>query len=375
MARNELDRLRRALADVDREILSRVAERQALASEIGRVKRGLGRPARDYAQEKEVLQRAAEHARALGVSPDLAGEVFAALIRSSLTVQEQDGVAARGRGDGRRVLVIGGAGRMGQWFARFLTSQGFVTEIADPAGPVEGYRCIPDWRASPMDHDVVIVAAQLRPARGILLELARRPPRGLVFDIGSLKSPLRDGLRALAAAGARVTSVHPMFGPATELLSGRHVIFVNVGVPGAVREARVLFDATSAIQVEMDLESHDRLIAHVLGLSHALNIAFVAALSESGEAAAELAQISSTTFDAQLAVASQVVHENPHLYWEIQALNDYRDLALGTLAAVMDRLRQAIAAGDEAAFVALMEQGRSYLEGREQQGASPGRPA
>jgi chorismate mutase/prephenate dehydrogenase len=372
MTQSALDRLRRALADIDREILSHVARRQALASEIGRAKRGLGRPTRDFAQEKEVLERAAEQARTLGVSPELAERIFAALIRSSLTVQEQDGVAAGGRGDGRRVLVIGGAGRMGRWFVRFLGSQGFVIEIADPAGPVEGCRSIPDWRTSPLDHDVVIVAAQLRPTREILLELAQRPPRGLVFDIGSLKSPLRDALRGLAAAGARVTSIHPMFGPGAELLTGRHVIFVDVGVPEAVREARALFDATMAIQVEMDLESHDRLIAHVLGLSHALSIAFVAALSESGEAAAELAQISSTTFDAQLAVASQVVHENPRLYWEIQALNDYRDLALGTLAAVLERLRRAIDAGDEQAFVALMEQGRSYLDGR--QAPPPHRP-
>ena len=54
-------------------------------------------------------------------------------------------------------------------------------------------------------------------------------PRGLVFDLGSLKTPLRAGLEALVKAGCRVTSVHPMFGPDTELLSGRHVIFIDLG--------------------------------------------------------------------------------------------------------------------------------------------------
>ena len=39
----------------------------------------------------------------------------------------------------------------------------------------------------------------------------------------------RDAFEALVPAGVRVTSVHPMFGPDTELLSGRHVIFVDVG--------------------------------------------------------------------------------------------------------------------------------------------------
>ena len=96
-----------------------------------------------------------------------------------------------------------------------------------------------------------------------------------------------------------------MFGPDTELLSGRHVIFVDLGVPEATAAARALFEPTMATLVEMDLESHDRLIAYVLGLSHALNIAFFTALAESGEAAPQLATLSSTTFDAQLGVAAQ----------------------------------------------------------------------
>ena len=212
MASSELDRLRQELGDLDREVLSLVARRRELASEIGRFKRRAGRPTRDYAQEKEVLERGRRAAAQLGVPPELAESMLSMLIESSLTVQEQEGVADSGHGGGRRVLVIGGAGIMGRWFARFLASQGFEVEIADPAGPVPGFACIRDWHASALDHDIVIVAAQLRPTRDILLELARRPPRGLVFDIGSLKSPLRDGLLALASAGARATGAGEMLG-------------------------------------------------------------------------------------------------------------------------------------------------------------------
>jgi chorismate mutase/prephenate dehydrogenase len=190
------------------------------------------------------------------------------------------------------------------------------------------------------------------------------PPSGVVFDVGSLKSPLRDGLRALAAAGGRVTSVHPMFGPDTELLSGRHVIFVDVGDAAATASARELFASTMATVVEMDLESHDRLIAYVLGLSHALNIAFFTALADSGEAAPRLATLSSTTFDAQLKVAANVAHENPDLYFEIQRLNDYGTESLAALLLAVERLRSVVRAGDSAGFRALMERGRAYLESR-----------
>ena len=65
-------------------------------------------------------------------------------------------------------------------------------------------------------------------------------------------------------------------------------------------------------------------IAYVLGLSHALNIAFFTALADSGEAAPALAKLSSTTFDEQLAVARKVSDDNPSLYFEIQSFERIR---------------------------------------------------
>jgi len=360
----ELPDLRRELARIDHDLIALIAQRQSLASEIGEAKRRLGRPTRDFDQEREVLERARATATELGVSPDLAEQLVLSLIRSSLTVQEQEHVAAIGGGSGKRVLVIGGAGKMGRWISGFLQSQGYTVEVADPAGAITGFAHRYEWSESPLDHDMIVVAAPLRISNAILSGLAARRPAGVVFDVGSLKSPLRPGLTALAAAGVRVTSIHPMFGPGTELLSGRHVIFVDLGSPEATAAVRALFAPTMATTVDMDLESHDRLIAYVLGLSHALNIAFFTALTESGEAAPRLAGLSSTTFDAQLAIAGAVAEENPHLYFEIQSLNDYGADALGALAAAVERLRSVVRDQDEAGFAALMERGRAYLRGR-----------
>ena len=356
-----LDALRAELADLDRKILELVALRQDRVTEIGRLKRRSGLSTRDFRQEKEVVDRARRRATELGLGSDFAEQLLVLLIRSSLTAQEQDRVQTSGRGDGRRVLLIGGAGKMGRWLARFLASQGFAVEIADPAGAYGGFPHVSDWRDSSLDQDFIGVAAPLRQSSAILEQLAERRPSGIVFDIGSLKTPLRSGLHALVAAGTRVTSIHPMFGPDTELLSGLHVIFVDVGVPEATSRVEELFDSTMAIQVEMDLDSHDRMIAYILGLSHALNIAFFTTLAESGEEAPGLAKLSSTTFGAQLDVARTVASENPSLYFEIQSLNEYGDQALATLQSAIERLRTAVESGDEAGFTDLMKRGEAYL--------------
>jgi chorismate mutase/prephenate dehydrogenase len=299
-----------------------------------------------------------------GVSPELAEQLLRLLIRSSLTTQEHASVVARGAGSGRRALVIGGAGKMGHWFVGFLASQGFSVEVADPAPVDAAAGRVADWHSTDLKHDFIVLATPLGATDAILKDLALRRPPGVIFDVGSLKSPLRAGLLALKSHGCKVTSVHPMFGPDTELLSGRHVVFVDLGNAAALAAARELFAPTMAEQVVMSLDDHDRLIAYVLGLSHALNIAFFTALAESGEAAPKLARMSSTTFDAQLEVASRVAQESPELYYEIQSLNDYGAESLEALSQAVERLRTAVLSQDHTTFVALMRRGRDYLEDR-----------
>jgi chorismate mutase / prephenate dehydrogenase len=366
-----LEQLRARLTDIDRELVELMAERQRLSREVERTKRATGHATRDYRREREVILGVRTHAERHGVSPAVAEQILRLLIRSSLATQEQARVVAAGQGSGRRALVIGGRGKMGRWFADFLGSQGFAVEIADPAGPLEGYQHIARWEDSALDHHLIVVATPLGITAEVLHALAARRPRGLVFDLASVKTPLRAGLDALVRAGVRVTSLHPMFGPDTDLLSGRHVIYINLGNAEALAEARELFAPTMAELVVMGLDEHDRLIAYVLGLSHAVNIAFFTALAESGEAAPRLARLSSTTFDAQLEVAGHVAEESPALYFEIQALNEYGTESLTALLFAVERLRATVRAHDAAGFRQMVERGRSYLHTRPQPGREP----
>jgi len=360
----DLTELRARLTQLDGELLALIAERQRLSGEVARAKRATGHPTRDFQREREVLMNARAAAGKLGLPPPLADNLLRLLIRSSLATQERAQVRAQGQGTGKRALVIGGRGKMGRWFVEFLDSQGFTVEIADPAGPLEPFLHRPDWKSDELSHEVIVVATPLGITASILEQLARHRPPGLVFDIGSLKTPLRAGLMALQQAGVRVSSLHPMFGPDTDLLSGRHIIHVDVGRPDAVADAQNLFASTMAEQVVTTLDDHDRLIAYVLGLSHAINIAFFTALAESGEAAPRLARLSSTTFDAQLAVASLVAGESPALYFEIQALNQYGGDSLAALADAVLRLQALVSNQDAAGFAQMMRRGQSYLQDR-----------
>jgi chorismate mutase/prephenate dehydrogenase len=353
--------LRDRLDAIDARILELVAERQELVTRIGESKHREGRALRDFRREREVIEKGMAHAEGLGMPGHIARDILERLIHHSLSNQEQRQLVASRHGAGRSALVIGGKGRMGDWLARYFDTLGYVVEIADP-GPGESlFPAVADWRETGLDHDVIAVAAPLRASNAILAELAEARPAGLVFDIGSLKSPLEPGLLAMRAAGCRVTSVHPMFGPGELMLSGRHILFVDVGDREALNEARELFSHTAAECVELGIDDHDEVMGWVLGLSHLVNIAFAAALSRSGEAVPLLKRISSTTFNEQLKVAAQVVSENPQLYFEIQEGTLLNATARAAFTEALDELVASISEGDEGAFVALMSRANAHV--------------
>lgn len=356
---DDLQDLRKALSALDVKLLEMVAERQSIVAEIGRVKSASGRGTRDFGREKEVLELARATALQVGLDGDIGVELFRTLIRASLATQEQDKVASFAAGGGKRALVIGGAGQMGRWFVRFLESQAFEVQVSDPKSDDSV-----DWRRTGLDQEFIAITTPVSVAADVMRELANFRPQGVVFDISSVKGPLQEGLDALRAAGCRVASIHPLFGPDTELLSGRNIIFVDTGDREAAAEVKRLFSSTMADQVDMTMDLHDKIMAYVLGLSHAVNIAFFKALAESGERADQLAALSSSTFDAQLDVASHVARENPYLYFEVQSLNRHSSRALVALLSAVTQVAAKVLDGDEQGFVELMEQGKRFLAGR-----------
>jgi len=361
----ELLELRNRLDEIDSSIVDLIAERQAVVTTIGEHKLKTGLPLRHYEREREVIDRGVERAESLGLSGSVARDIMQTLIHHSLSKQETHKLAQSKHGVGRRALVIGGLGRMGEWMSRYLDMVGYMVDVADRVDHETPFNRVDDWQARVSNYDLIVVAVPLRPSNNILLQLAELKPECLVFDIGSLKSPMREGLDAMRESGCRVCSVHPMFGPDEIGLSGRHILFVDVGNQEAITEARALFAHTAADCVELSLEEHDEVMAWVLGLSHLVNIAFAGTLAQSHEKVPLLKQISSSTFNAQLNVATQVVSENPHLYYEIQQGNVNTEEVNEHFQKVLGELVTAVTRRDEAVFTRHMKAAKQRLTGDE----------
>jgi len=84
----ELTTLRRAIEEIDRQIITLIGERLALAQRTGDIKREAGRPILDAAREAEVIRRAVNAARELGVPQEATREIFWRIVGMSRGVQE-----------------------------------------------------------------------------------------------------------------------------------------------------------------------------------------------------------------------------------------------------------------------------------------------
>lgn len=348
-----LDRLaaaRRRIDELDAELVRVAAARLAAAAEAGRAKAALGESLVDFVREREVLDAVRRRAGDAGLEPAVAEDLVTRLILASTSRQESERLTAARVGEGRQAVVVGGAGRMGRWLVRFLRGSGFgvrVLDLAEPGGLVEASAALP--RA-----DLVLVAVPPSEAARLYDSWCAAPPRGVVADVCSVKAPLVPALRRLQRAGARVASLHPLFGPATTVLRGNDVVVCDTGDREAAEAIRALFAATSARLVALGLDEHDRLMADVLALAHATAIAF--SLSAEGAVA------QGTTSRRLRDVAATVVREDPRVYYEIQAGNPHADAALAKLQESVARVRETVRRRDPEAFRALLDEGRRRLD-------------
>lgn len=359
--------LRDRIREIDDDLVRLAAERVRIAREIGARKRAEGLPTVDFAQERRVLERARERALDVELDAEVAQELVARLIRAAVAAQEEDSLRHFGHGRERSAIVFGGAGRMGRWMDRFLSSQGWEVAAIDPRLPADEERTAREALAGAGPDDLVVMATPPGRTAAIYREWLGEPggagevPRAVVLDLASIKTPLVEPIRALRAGGARVASIHPMFGPSTVLLRDAEVVICEVGDGErdrqAVALAEELFAATTARLVRLPLAEHDRVMADLLSLAHAAAIAFALALPEAEHA------VRSTTFRALESLSTDVVRESPDVYYEIQAENPHSAAAVGRLRAALDQLARVLDAADRPAFAALLEEGRRRTPG------------
>lgn len=338
------------------ELLSRRAE---VAEEIGLVKAKDGLQIRDQWREREVKATFVRNAIKLGVEKELAAKLAALLIHDAVRVQKKERMRSL---RGRTALVVGGSGKMGAWACRFLSCRGAHVLVWDPRGTLEGYESVKSVAKAAHDADLVLIASPLGVAGKELRAVLKSSPRGLVFDLCSIKHHMTREIMKAARRGVKITSVHPMFGPSAASPRGRNVVVCRCGCPEADRAVANLFISSGAKVARIQLDRHDELMTYVLGLPHLCVLMFAETLLKSEVLIDDLRQVQGPSFDRLARSAVELSNESRRVYHDIQSLNPGTKRMIAGLEKGLAELKAAALAEDPRAFRIIMDRCEEHLK-------------
>jgi prephenate dehydrogenase len=268
-------------------------------------------------------------------------------------------------------IVIGGAGRMGAWFAKFLKKNGYGVSIYDKDRRAANVLALRTGLKSTNDpiHTiqaarVVVFATPTSVTRELLEKFTPLFSRNtLIVEISSVKEPVRSIIHTLKRKHIPVLSIHPMFGPGIRSLAGFTVLTLLVPTRNlTAKKFLTQLRKEGARILASNLLQHDKIASLTLTLPHFLNIALVNTLKSYEIGANELRRFAGTSFSLQMLMAESIYNEN--FETEASILMDSKN-SLKALAAYLKqstKILRTIMSGDEASLLVELKSGRSFLK-------------
>ena len=362
---NEIEKLREEVRKVDREIIKLIGKRLSITKKIGGKKKNKGIPLKDWKVEKEVIKNALNAASEENLSQELIKTIMQNIITESKIQQEILHYSSYS-GDREDILIIGGLGEMGQWFANFFANQGHNVFINDTKGTSKHFKTFDNLAEAVNKASCILLAIPFEIIPEFIEKIINLKFKGMVFDIASLKDNSKTAIKKALSSGISYASIHPMFGPRVSTLSDRIICICDCGDKKANEKAKTFFKDTSATIVEIPLEEHDKIISYVLALSHIINIIFMETLMDGEYEYKDLKKVASTTFISQMKTTKEVISENADLYYAIQKFNPFKNTLYDRLEQAMKYVIETVLEGNKKNFTKIMAKGKKWLKKAEQ---------
>ncbi|MDI6888670.1 MAG: prephenate dehydrogenase [Methanocellales archaeon] len=265
-----------------------------------------------------------------------------------------------------KTLIVGGAGEMGQWFARFLKGQGMdiaiadidphTSEIANELGVALGDA------QNAGDFDIVLISVPIDVTEEVISRIApKMRPGSLLTDVTSVKKGPMEAMKK-APKGVELIGTHPMFGPMVPDIKGQTVILVPVEGRDErwLPKIRTLFEDNGAHVEILSAEEHDRIMAVVQGLTHFAYISTGATLDALDFDIGKSRRFMSPVYEIMIDFVGRILAQNPHLYATIQT-NPEVEKVRSTFIAQCKELSKGIKKDDVDEFVRSMRKAAAHF--------------
>ncbi len=283
---DEIERLRSSIDQIDQDILQLLKRRNENAGQLGQLKKLRGQEIRDPERESAILRKVQNTARRLGLNPDTVKNLFGEIFKLSIEAQSKQRPRSTNRLYHQNILIVGGTGGMGSFFARFTRSHGASVKIvgrdlrktkrvAREIGVVPG--SIDDARSS----DIVIVAVPIDVIQQTSTRIASQMrPGTLLMDLSSVKSGISDEVSSRIPKGIEYVSVHPLFGPDITTVEGENLAAVSYEAGPQWKIFSRAFGLAGGRIHFVTSDNHDKTMALVQVLHHFALISLAKGLAE-----------------------------------------------------------------------------------------------
>lgn len=303
-----LNDLRAEIDATDRELLQLLAKRLELVAQVGDVKHRHGLPVYVPERESQMLAARRLEAEKMGISGDLIEDILRRIMRESYHSENQFGFKTVNPHI-KKIVIVGGYGKMGQLFARYLRASGYPISILDRE----------DWgvaEAILTNADVVIVSV---PIANTLKTIERLEPyltkNMLLADLTSVKrEPLA---KMLEVHQGPVLGLHPMFGPDIPSMAKQVVVRCDGRDAEQYQWLLAQIEIWGAKIYQTDAAEHDHNMTYVQALRHFATFANGLHLSKQPVNLANLLALSSPIYRLELAMIGRLFAQDAALYADI----------------------------------------------------------
>ena len=303
-----LDGLRQEIDAIDQQIVGLLAQRHGCVQQVVALKTAHKVPIYHPAREENLISQRRAQAQQAGLDPDHIEELYRSILRQS-RVRQTDHAAKTGLRPGAKILIVGGRGRMGQYFARWLGGAGYEVRILDRE----------DWpRVTELcaGLNLALISVPIEATPDVIQQLAPFLPKDcLLADLTSVKQPALEAM--LAAHSGPVVGLHPLFGPTTSSMDQQ----ILVASPGrAPEQGQWLLDQMMAwgnIVVTIGAREHDEIMDVVQGVRHFATFAFGQFLCRRNIDLSRTLELSSPIYRLELGMVGRLFAQDASLYANI----------------------------------------------------------
>ncbi|QDF66327.1 bifunctional chorismate mutase/prephenate dehydrogenase [Shewanella sp. SNU WT4] len=303
-----LELLRQQIDAVDQELLALVRRRLDLVASVGRVKHQAGLPIYAPEREAKMLAKRRQEASEMHIAPQLIEDLLRRLMRESY-LNEKDVGFKSVNPNLSRVVVIGGAGALGQVFVQMLRLSGYHVDILD----------VNDWHNADALLDnvgLVLVSVPISYTCELIREkLTRLPDNCVLADLTSIKASPLDAM--LKAHRGPVVGLHPMFGPDVGSLAKQVVVVCHGREPEQYQWLLQQMTIWGARIVEANATEHDNAMQLVQAMRHFSTFVYGLNLCKQQADIKQLLLFSSPIYRLELAMVGRLFAQSPELYADI----------------------------------------------------------